>query len=202
LPLIADGDGIATSYPRSMRTLILASLGISAIASAEPHIATTYVQGDLMVGIAAPVAGFNAMLGAEGGLHWIGPLWGHAELSVGPAADDQGTGYNSQIRAGLEARTCTGLGLVCVVAGLDLGGQHGAWGMSGDPAAMSSTETFTGLVAIPRVLVEVGGRTLRFKLGIEADELIVGTGYHSHIGIGRGIGIVGNELVSGVAYQW
>lgn len=184
-----------------MRAFILASLFIPAIVRAEPQrVATTYVQGDLMVGIAAPVAGFNAMLGAEGGLHWIGPVWGHAELSIGPAADDQGTGYNSQVRAGLEARTCTRLGLVCVVGGLDLGGQHGAWGMS--PTQGMSSETFTGLVAIPRVLLDVGGRALRFKLGIEADELIVGTGYHSHIGIGRGIGVVGNELVSGLAYQW
>jgi len=149
-----------------------------------------------MVGIAAPVAGFNAMAGVEGGLHWIGPLWGHAAISVGPAGDDQGTGYNSQIRAGAEARACGFDGTVCGLFGIDLGGQHGAW--SGD----AMPESFTGLVAIPRVFVDLGGSTWRFRLGLEADELVVGTGMHSHVGIGRGIGVVGNELVTAVARQW
>lgn len=182
-----------------MRLLILASFLLAASASAEPeHVTGAYVQGDMMVGIAVPVAGFNAMAGAEGGLHWIGPLWAHAALSAGPAADEDGTGYNTQIRAGGEARACGFGGTVCGLFGIDLGGQHGTW--SGDSESMP--ESFTGLVAIPRVFVDLGGSTWRFRLGIEADWLVVGNGEHAHIGVGRGIGFVGNELVTGVARLW
>ena len=177
-----------------MRFLVLASVIVAAPVSAEP--AAAYVQGDMMVGIAAPVAGFHAMVGAEGGLHWIGPVWGHAAIAAGPAADDEGRGYNSQIRAGAEARVCGFSGSVCGLFGIDLGGQRGSW--SGD----SMPESFTGLVAIPRLFVDVGGATWRFRLGLEADELIVGSGVYSHVGVGRGIGVVGDEVVTAVARQW
>ena len=65
------------------------------------------------------------------------------------------------------------------------------------PGSIDMVQGWTGVG--PTVLA---GNAFIFRLGLEADELVVGTGVKSHIGVGRRIGIVGNELVTGVAHLW
>jgi len=148
-----------------------------------------------MVGIATPVAGPNAMAGVEAGLD-LGEVWAHAGMAIGPASDDQGSGYNSKIAAGLEIHGCGSSGVACLLIGVDLGGQHGKW--NGD----TTSDSFTGLVAIPRVFADLGGSTWRFRVGLETSVLIAGTGTHGQVGVGRDSGVVGNELVIGLARSW
>lgn len=175
-----------------MRYLAYALVLAGSAAHAEPQ---AYVQGDMMVGFATPVAGPNAMAGVEAGYD-LGAVWAHAAMAAGPASDDQGSGYNSKIAGGLEVHGCGSSGVACLLVGIDLGGQHGRW--SGD----SMSESFTGLVAIPRVFADLGGSTWRFRIGLEASALIAGTGTRGKVGLGRGSGVVGNELVIALARGW
>jgi len=161
-----------------------------------------YVQGGLMVGAAAPVAAPNLMVALEGGGRWgTGPAWVHAAATWGATGDDQGPGGNLQLRAGLEGRACWWRDVACWVGGLDAGFQHGHWSDRDDPA---HNESSSGLVLIPRAGVDVGGRHLRVRAGLELDYGFLTQREANPATDNKAIrsGIVGIEANLGVAYQW
>jgi hypothetical protein len=178
-----------------VHAIVTSLLATTAIAHAEP---TRYVQTDLMIGGAAPVAGPNLLGAVEGGYQLTPGLWGHGELSAGPAGDDQGSGSNSQARAGVEGRACFDGRVLCGVLGGDLGVQHGTWTRSDG----MENEHVTALVLVPRIGVDAGGRNLRARLGIELDEALYGRHQMSYAPTIDVKGTMGLELAAGVAYQW
>lgn len=178
-----------------MRLVLLATIFVATAVHAEP---ARYVQTDLMVGGTAPDVGPNLLAGLAVGVRVAPNLWARGELAGGPAADDQGGGTASQLRAGIEARGCTTTGVACAIAGADLGGQRGTW-TSHD---MMENETLDALVVIPRVGVDAGGRTWRGRLGLEIDESLYGRHFSSYAPADTRTGAIGFELAAGVAYQW
>jgi hypothetical protein len=188
-----------------MRSLAIASLLVASAAHAEP---TQWVAASVMFGAAEPVVdGYNAMAAVDGGYRLTELLWAHAGVAYGTSIDRFGQhvpngGRNSLVRGGAAARWCAG-SAVCGEAGVDLGVQHGTWsGTVYSPTVIggvTEVDTDTALVAIPRIGLDVGGDTLRARLGLEADAALAS----SSSGMSTAAhGIVGIELVAGVAYQW
>jgi hypothetical protein len=172
----------------------------TATAEAKP---SRYVQAGLMVGAATPVVAPNLMAAVDGGFRLGGgPAWLHTALSWGSTGDDQGPGSNLQLRAGIEGRTCWWHDRTCTVGGIDAGYQRGRWSDRNDP---THNESVNALVAIPRLGVDLGGRHLRARMGLELDVALAAernvnpsTGNRSD----TSPGIVGIEMNAGVAYQW
>jgi hypothetical protein len=171
---------------------LLVLVAATAVARAD-----NYVQVDGSVGVAAPVAGYNAMLGVEAGHRLLDPLWAHGEIGAGLAADDQGNGTNMLVRAGVELHGCA-TPRVCGITGLDLGYQHGTWASRQD----MSTEASNALVAIPRVALDLGiGVQTRIRVGIELDAALAGM-HESGVEIAGHRTLIGAELFTGVARTW
>ena len=162
-----------------------------------------YVQAGFMVGAAKPVVAPNVMAILDGG--WRlggGPAWLHAAVSWGASGDDQGPGSNLQLRAGIEGRMCAWRDVACGVGGVDAGYQSGHWSDRNDPA---HNESSNALVAITRLGLDVGGRKLRARVGLEMDfGLVTERQVASATGSTRNTapGIVGIEANAGLAYQW
>jgi hypothetical protein len=167
----------------------------------NPHQPAWYVQAGAMVGVAAPVDGLNLMAALEAG--WRIPdslAWVHAAASYGPAGDDQGSGSNGQLRAGIEGRPCTSDGEVCGVGGVDVGYQRGRWTSKDNPA---DGESVDAAVAIPRFGVDIGGASLRVRFGIELDvALFAQKEVTSRQTTDPVWGPIALELGAGIAYQW
>jgi hypothetical protein len=186
--------------------VVFSMLAATSVAQAQPSptapskvTAAQYVETDLVVGGTAPVAGPSIVLAAQGGYRLSQALWLHGEVSYGDARDDQGRGPAEQLHAGLEGRTCIVHGVLCGIAGADLGYQHGSW--TSDRRA-TDMETVDALVVVPRAGVDVGGDHVRMRLGVETDLALAGrhrdtAGTMSPTNVVTGIG-----LGLGVAYQW
>ena len=176
--------------------LTVASLvATTGVARAEP---TQYLQVDAMIGGSSPVDGPNLLGAVEGGYRLTSQLWAHGEIAGGPAGDDQGSGTNTQLRGGIEARSCTESNGACVLFGLDLGGFRGTWASQD----ATSTEHVVALMAVPRFGVDLGGSHLRGRAAIELDEAIAGHHMTSFAPTTTTSGTLGAELVVGIAYQW
>jgi hypothetical protein len=162
-----------------------------------------YVQAGFMVGAATPVVAPNLMAAIDGGFRLSdGPVWLHTAASWGSTGDDQGSGSNLQLRAGIEGRTCWWRDRTCTVGGIDAGYQRGHWSDHDDP---THSESLNALVAVPRFGVDLGGRHLRARAGMELDLALLAqrdvrraTGGTS----ATSPGIVGFEMNAGIAYQW
>lgn len=177
-----------------MRALIL----VAALATAAHAEATHYVEADAMIGGATPVAGPNLLGAVSVGYQFSPSVWAHGEVSAGAAADDQGSGSNQQVRGGVETRACSSGGAACFMVGIDVGVLHGQWRSHDD----ASSERVTAGVAVPRFGIDVGGSTVRARLGLEVDEAFAGTHASSFAASTTASGTVGVELSAGVAYLW
>ena len=171
--------------------------------AASPRLASRYAQAGFLFGGAAPVAALNVMAAFDGGLRLRDSgAWLHAAVSYGAGGDDQGPGSNGQLRAGIEGRTCVWNGVVCGVDGIDVGYQRGRWSDRDDPARRESSDA---LVAIPRFGLDLGGKTIRARLGIEVDCALVAQ-HERYSPSGdtsvNSPGLVGLEANAGIAYQW
>lgn len=189
-----------------MRTsiVIFATLaGTATIAAAEPPGLVEAVDAPTppsktFVGVET-LAGFDfgvdAQLAIEGGYR-LDDVWSlHGLVATGLAADDQGGGAIHQVRAGVEAKTCTTHRLACVYGGIDAGYQAYTW--RPDPwQEMTADEPHHDMIAVLRAGFDVGGRHLRVRPGIETYSAIAGGG------TGGTSGLLGMNLDLGVAYQW
>ena len=182
---------------------LIPSMGFAATESpgADPR-PNSYLQAGVMMGAAAPVAAPNLMAALEGGWRWgAGPTWLHAAATWGATGDDQGPGGNLQLRAGLERRSCWWRDVACGVGGLDAGYQKGHWSDRDDPTRNESSH---GPVLIPRVGLDVGGRHVRARAGLELDFGLATIREVNPATDNKEIrtGVVGAEANLGVAYQW
>lgn len=89
------------------------------------------------------------------------PIYARGQLGLGTAADPEGSGRFLEARGGLEARTCRPSGALCFHGGLDVGYQISMW------RGYDADERHTGLLLVPRVGGDVGGRHLRFAFGLD-----------------------------------
>jgi hypothetical protein len=175
----------------------------TAVVAVVPGSPGRYLQAGGMIGAAAPVVGLNLMAAFDGGLRLgDGGAWVHAAVSYGALGDDQGPGSNGQLRGGIEGRACVWNGAACGVDGIDIGYQRGRWADRDDP---SHNESSDALVAIPRLGLDVGGESLRARIGIEIDYAVIArqerqspSGGTSHVSPR----LVGVELGAGIGYQW
>ena len=182
---------------------LIPSMGFAATESpgADPR-PNSYLQAGVMMGAAAPVAAPNLMAALEGGWRWgAGPAWLHAAATWCATGDDQGPGGNLQLRAGLEGRSCWWRDVACGVGGLDAGYQKGHWSDRGDPTRNESSH---GPVLIPRVGLDVGGRHVRARAGLELDFGLATIREVNPATDNKEIrtGVVGAEANLGLAYQW
>src|SRR5207245_7690173 len=123
--------------------------------------------------------------------------------AIGRGGDDEGGGGVGQLRAGLEARVCTDPGVLCLVGGLDLGYQYARWQRRSDEL---DTDTGKGLVAVPRIGLDLGGDGIRFRLAFELSEALYyvrslsePSGDTSTTSLSRRVGVARDIRV---AYQW
>lgn len=195
-----------------MNRLVIAALlaALQTRAHAEP---TRYLAGGMMFGAAEPVYdGYNVMAGADGGYRLDELWWAHAGVGYGTSVDRFGQhvpngGRNGLVRGGVEARWCAGT-VLCGIAGVDLGVQHGSWthreySPTSDAGIMQSYSD-TAFVAIPRMGFDVGGDRLRVRVAIEGDMSLLTTQINTDFGpVDTGLGhFIGLELAAGVAYLW
>ena len=161
-------------------------LALAAAATAASLLATTAIAGaqpSLVEPVAAPAPATGAYLepGVEAGLTRGGfygalqldggyrlgdtPLWLHGRFAHGGMAGIDEVTMSSdftEARAGIEARTCGFQGLVCLVGGLDAGYRHQRL------LAQYDDERDNLAAAIARLGLDVGGKHLRFRTGVES----------------------------------
>jgi hypothetical protein len=89
------------------------------------------------------------------------PIYARGQLGLGTAFDPEGSGQFIEARGGLEARSCRPSGALCFHGGLDVGYQISTW------RGYDADERHTGLLLVPRVGGDVGGRHLRFAFGLD-----------------------------------
>ena len=162
-----------------------------------------YARLDFMLGGVA-ASGITAMFGLSGGLRLgRGSWWLHAELAYGAGTDlDSGGGPVTQVRVGLERAACSDDGVVCLRAGADLGWQHDAYKAIDDPDP-PDIESVSALVLVPHLRADLGGDTVRFGVGFELDEAIVGTHHTTYPpGDERISKLIGGQVTAGFAVQW
>ena len=156
-PWLASAGRVRAAFLIAVALLVSSSPAVAqtAVVAAASRPPSRYLQAGGMIGIAAPVVGFNLMAAFDGGLR-LGDsrAWLHAAASYGAVGDDQGPGSNGQVRAGIEGRACVWSGAVCGVDGIDVGYQRGRWADRDDP---SHNESSDALVTIPRFGLDVGG---------------------------------------------
>jgi hypothetical protein len=158
--------------------------------TAAPH---GYVESGVMAGGNNDLLTIGATIDAGFHLDHT-PFWIHARVAGG--AGDKlfgvGTGSLFQVRAGVESRSCAFDGVVCAMAGVDLGLQHTTWtghdeSWFSDSTPPDMTTTIDRFVAVPRVGLDIGGR-VRFRPSLEADI--------------DGQGVSGANLDLALAVQW
>lgn len=111
---------------------------------------------------------FNAAWVVEGAIRIPNtPLWARGQGATGGTGDFEGTGDFKRGMVGIEGRSCATQGL-CGYLGLDVGYQTQTW--NGD----EMTEHHEGLLVGPRGGLDVGGETVRFRLGLQLYK------YHHH----------------------
>jgi hypothetical protein len=108
------------------------------------------------------------------------PLYLHAQLATGMFSDlseaiggsgggnvgfYHGQGRYLQARAGVESLRCTTRGMICAVAGADLGVLR--TGMTSGPFTDTPSARYTQEQVIPRVGLDVGGERLRLRTTVE-----------------------------------
>ena len=173
-----------------MRTVVLACASIAAfcsIASADPlsvaatttedPAPTTYVQGGLMAG--GNDGNFTAGGSVEVGKQVSSLAWVHGSFLLGSASQIFATGSGSimQGRIGGDLMSCNDNGALCAFVGADVGvqavnyeGMSDPWfcdsdtGCEGDPISQHST----ALLGVGRVGLDLGGKHLRWRPGVEA----------------------------------
>lgn len=172
------------------------SLATTAIAIAQPSLvepatppsapasSDAYLEPGLEVGLSH--GGFYGALQLDGG-HRLGDgaFWLHGRLAEGNmlGIDERTMASNfTEVRVGLEARSCGLHGVLCLVTGLDAGYRH-------ERLLADHDNTRADLAAaIPRLGLDLGGTRLRVRASVETvfDQ--------------RGWDGVG--LTTGVAYAW
>jgi hypothetical protein len=152
-------------------------LAVAATTTQEPE-PTTYVQGGLL-------AGGNDGLFTAGGSVEVGKrvspfAWVHASFMMGSAGELFATGSGSvmQARVGADLMTCSDNGALCAFAGADLGLQAAQYHGTSDPWFCDSDagdcmgdpidKSDGGAIGVGRVGLDIGGKHLRWRPGIEA----------------------------------
>lgn len=133
-----------------------------------------YVETGAMAGANARLLTLAATLDA--GYHLENTaLWFHVRVAAGAGGELFATGNGSmtQVRAGVELRSCAFDGVLCAMAGVDLGYQHTSFtghddSWFSDETSPDMTTVTTEMIAVPRVGLDVGGR-VRFRPGLELD---------------------------------
>jgi hypothetical protein len=157
--------------------VLAATTSLTSSARAESYDATqSYPPKDGYVGVGVELGGQRALMGGfflDGGYR-LGDtsLFAHGRVTGGASGSD---GDYQQVRAGIEARSCSDSGWVCGFAGVDAGYQHDnmidapffCWsGDNGGGCEPEMTEAHD-LMAVPRVGVEVG-RSVRARVAFDA----------------------------------
>lgn len=128
------------------------------------------------------------------------PLWIHARVATGTGDKlfAEGTGSLLQVRAGIESRGCVFDGMLCAMAGVDLGYQRTTWRgrdeppfvVGNDTGTVTTTEMSTIIdraIAVPRLGLDIGG-AVRVRPSVELD---VGSA-----------GVDGANATLALAFQW
>jgi hypothetical protein len=168
----------------AMTKSVAAVVAALVAASHAAHAQTPVANGDASSPPAQPVvperflvgAGFlvggdaslmNAGLTLEVGLRIPNtPLFVRVEGSAGSSGDVDGKGDFRRGVVGLELRRCPS-SFGCVFAGVGIGYQRQSWS-DGDPdETIEMIERHDGALVTPRVGAEVGGRNIRFRIGVE-----------------------------------
>ena len=124
---------------------------------------------------------------AEGGYKLTDHLWLHALVADGKLGGGNDTRY-LEVQAGIEASTCDGPSVACVIAGVDAGF---------DSQIYTSDHYMTdaaGAVLVPRAGLDVGTQHVRFRptLRVIVDPFTPVSGGE----------LAGLELSATVAYRW
>ena len=180
-----------------MRTVVFACASIAAfcsIASADPlsvaatttpdSTPTTYVQGGVLAGGNDGL--FTAGASVEVGKRVAPFAWAHASFMMGSAGElfATGTGSVMQARIGVDLMTCSDNGALCAYAGADIGLQaaqyHGTsdpWFCDGDANDCMGDpidKSDGGAIGVGRVGLDIGGKHIRWRPGIEASVAAAG----------------------------
>jgi hypothetical protein len=169
-------------------------LAVAATASPDA-VPSSYVQGGVM-------AGANDGLLTDGASAEVGKrvqpyVWVHASMTMGSADElfASGTGSILQARAGADLMGCNANGVLCAFAGADVGFQHTEFsGMSvplfcdgEDCQGDAVYDHHAGMIGVGRVGLDIGGKHLRWRPGVEGS--VSGTG-------------VGVNVTQSVAYRF
>jgi hypothetical protein len=161
---------------------------ITASADAPASAATTYVA----VGANAGVVDQYLALGGQievGRQLPHSPVSLHAAFATGEADElfSTGSGAFQQVRLGADLRGCTASGVLCAFLGTDLGYQHTHWegeegsffaiDDTGSSDTMSVVKDDSRVVGFGRVGLDLGGKHLRWRPGIEV--AVDGTGVNN-----------------------
>ena len=150
------------------------------------RVQTGYIASGVML---AADQGLVGAVMIEGG-HRLGdgPLWLHVEAERGAAGGVDEPTYRGNYaagRAGVEARSCVLDGVLCGMAGLDLGVRHVDYMAEYDQA------NDTGAIVVPRIGLDVGSKHLRLRPGLDAI-----------IEPAKSSAVTGLAMTAGVAYVW
>jgi hypothetical protein len=168
----------------------------SALAHADPvPEPTRYLELEGSLGFLPAGAGFD--VGVSLGLRRSEHGWLRFAISGGSVQryiDGGPPGPLVEARVGYEGRGCTAGGILCGYVGID-----GALFFARNPDPDTDIKSsFIGLFAIPRVGMDIGGRALRLRLGIEA-----GVGpIETVAGPPRSDAAFAFALTAGLAYRW
>ena len=158
----------------------------SITASADaPDARGTYVSAGANAGIVDTYLALGGQV-ELGRLVGDSPVSLHASFATG-AADElfsTGSGQFQQVRAGADLRGCNANGMLCVFLGTDVGFEHvqwtgdeGTWLVDAGNDTMTVTKEDSRVIGVGRVGLDVGGKHLRWRPGIEA--VVDGTGVNN-----------------------
>jgi hypothetical protein len=159
--------------------------------AAEP---TSYVQADAFWLL------FYGVIGAEGGYRIAdAPIWAHAEVSASSMWWEMAeSGSASQISAGPETHACSERRRVCGVLGLDFGDVRSSWHAPYDQYIDYQRESID---MIPRVVLDVGGKNIRFRVGLELYARLHDIHFAAGSSVGSDAGTSAKPVL-GISYQW
>jgi len=167
-PFVSLALVIATTTVAAAQPAPDQSLALSRQAAIDDT--SSYVRGGALYGFDANYPTAALMLDAGhrlfAGERWS--LWGHALVARGgqEAGESQLNQNYTQVRGGLEARTCTSSELACLVAGVDGGYRQ--------LMTMGDYGQHDGAVVVPRAGVDVG--TTHVRVVVTLDKIIDRTG--------------------------
>ena len=126
------------------------------------------------------------------------PVSLHAAFATGEADElfSTGNGQFQQVRVGADLRGCNSNGVLCAFLGTDVGFQHtrwvgdeGTWLVDeGGGDTMTVTKDSSRMIGVGRIGLDIGGKHLRWRPGIEA--------------VLDGSGINNGEITQSIAYRW